>query len=141
MTLKVKLLNPAAKLPTIAHPGEDIAVDLYAIEAFQITCHETIACKTGIAIEFDPPAGAVLVPRSSQGKQSISIEGGQIDAGYRGEIIVLLHNNSDENYYNVAAGERIAQLKKQPIFEDNIVMVADLTPSARETKGFGSSGR
>jgi dUTP pyrophosphatase len=137
--LKVKRLSPDAILPTVAHPGEDIGHDLYSAEELSIPAHGAAGVHTGIAIEFVPPAGAIVKTRSGLAKKRLMCNAGVIDAGYRGEIIVLMENLGDEAY-TIHKGDKIAQLLEHPflageVFED------ELSDANRGAKGFGSSGQ
>ncbi|MGA2902832.1 MAG: dUTP diphosphatase [Candidatus Korobacteraceae bacterium] len=96
--LKVKCLSPDAILPTVAHPGEDIGYDLYSAEELTIPAHGAAGVHTGIAIEFVPAAGGIVKTRSGLAKKRLLCNAGVIDAGYRGEIIVLMENLGDEAY-------------------------------------------
>ena len=137
--LKVKRLSPHAKLPTIGHPGEDIGYDLYASEDTMLSPHGAAGVPTGIAIEFDPPAGGVVKTRSGLAKKRLMCNAGVIDAGYRGEVIVLMENLGDEAY-EIKRGDKIAQLLEHP-FMAHEVAEAELTDAARGAKGFGSTGK
>jgi dUTP pyrophosphatase len=97
--LKVKLLHPDAKVPTVNNLGEDHGYDVYSIEDVVIHPGQMAAVRTGIAIEFDPPAGGRMGERSSMGKKGIAVRGGEIDAGYRGEITVMLQNNNLPSFF------------------------------------------
>ena len=96
--LKVKRLSPDAVLPTIAHPGEDIGYDLYSSADLTIPAHGAAGVPTGIAIEFVPTAGGIVKTRSGLAKKRLMCNAGVIDAGYRGEVIVLMENLADEPY-------------------------------------------
>jgi dUTP diphosphatase len=137
--LKVKKLSPDAVLPTVAHPGEDIGYDLYSAEELTIPSHGAAGVHTGIAIEFVPVAGGIVKTRSGLAKKRLMCNAGVIDAGYRGEVIVLMENLGDEPY-TVRKGDKIAQLLEHPFLAEE-VSEADLSDAARGTKGFGSSGQ
>jgi dUTP pyrophosphatase len=136
--LKVKRLTPHAILPTIGHPGEDIGYDLYASEDISLGAHAAAGVPTGIAIEFDPPAGGVVKTRSGMAKKRLMCNAGVIDAGYRGEIIVLMENLGDQPY-EIKRGDKIAQLLEHPFIAVEVVE-SDLSDAARGAKGFGSTG-
>jgi dUTP pyrophosphatase len=136
--LKVKRLSPNAVLPTVAHPGEDIGYDLYSCEPVTIAPRSMAGVHTGIAIEFDPVAGGVIKTRSGMAKRRLLCNAGVIDAGYRGEIIVLMENLGDAPY-DIATGDKIAQLLEHPQLAEAVVE-SELTNAARGAKGFGSSG-
>jgi len=136
--LKVKKLSPAATLPTVAHPGEDIGYDLYSVEDITIEGRGSAGVHTGIAIEFVPAAGGIVKTRSGLAKKRLLCNAGVIDAGYRGEIIVLMENLGDQPY-TISKGDKIAQLLEHPFLAGDVAE-SDLSDAARGNKGFGSSG-
>ena len=136
--LKVKKLSSKAVLPTVAHPGEDIGYDLYSAEDITLPARGAAGVHTGIAIEFSPPAGGIVKTRSGMAKKRLMCNAGVIDAGYRGEIIVLMENLADEPY-SIRQGDKIAQLLEHPFLAGD-VLEDELTEAVRGAKGFGSSG-
>ena len=136
--LKVKKLSPDAMLPTVAHPGEDIGYDLYSGEDITLPAHGAAGVHTGIAIEFSPIAGGIVKTRSGMAKKRLMCNAGVIDAGYRGELIVLMENLADEPYA-IRKGDKIAQLLEHPFLAADVVE-DELAEAARGAKGFGSSG-
>ena len=142
--LKVKLLHPAAKAPTVAHPGEDLGYDIYAAETLAIPSRGHGLVPTGIAVECSSPdgaaMGAMLRDKSSLASRRLLLTGGVIDAGYRGEIKVLLENLADEPTV-IHAGDKIANLIPYPVLTGEVRVVDDLGESNRKASGFGSSGR
>jgi dUTP pyrophosphatase len=136
--LKVKKLLPDAVLPTVAHPGEDIGYDLYSAEDITLPARGGAGVHTGIAIEFAPVAGGIVKTRSGMAKKRLMCNAGVIDAGYRGEIIVLMENLGDEPY-TIRRGDKIAQLLEHPFLAGEVVE-EELSEAARGAKGFGSSG-
>ena len=137
--LKVKRLSLDAVLPTVAHPGEDIGYDLYSTEEIMLPARGAAGVHTGIAIEFVPAAGGIVKTRSGMAKKRLMCNAGVIDAGYRGEIIVLMENLSDQPY-KIHKGEKIAQLLEHPFLAGEVVE-EELSDAARGAKGFGSSGK
>jgi dUTP pyrophosphatase len=142
--LRVKLLDPAARAPVVAHPGEDLGYDLFALEATTLAPHATVKVRTGIAVEARHPAtgaplGLLVRDRSSMAARVVTT-GGVIDAGYRGEILVLM-TNLGETAVELKAGEKIAQMIPVPVLTGVVEQVDSLEESARSKKGFGSSGR
>src|SRR6516225_3872298 len=109
LMLKVKKLSPDAVLPTAAHRGEDIGYDLYSSEDLTIAAHGAAGVHTGIAIEFAPAGGGIVKTRSGLAKKRLMCNAGVIDAGYRGEIVVLIENLGGEPYH-IHKGDKIAQL-------------------------------
>ena len=143
--LRVKRLEESARLPVVAHPGEDLGYDLFSIEGIELAPRATVRVRTGIAVEArDPktgaPLGLLVRDRSSMAARGIATTGGVIDAGYRGEILVLMTNLGDAAV-ELKAGEKIAQMIPVPVLTGDVEEVGDLEESARAGKGFGSSGR
>jgi dUTP diphosphatase len=143
--LHVKLLEMGARLPVVAHPGEDLGYDLFALEEVVLGPRATVRVRTGIALEArhpetGAPLGLLVRDRSSMAARGIATTGGVIDAGYRGEILVLMTNLGD-GAMKLKAGEKIAQMIPVPVLTGDVFAVADLEDSARAGKGFGSSGR
>lgn len=137
--LKVKKLSSDAILPTVAHAGEDIGYDLYSAEELIIAARGAAGVHTGIAIEFVPAAGGVVKTRSGLAKKRLMCNAGVIDAGYRGEIIVLMENLGDDPY-TIHKGDKIAQLLEHPFLAGE-VSESELSEAVRGAKGFGSSGQ
>lgn len=142
-TLLIKRLDPDLPLPARAHPG-DAGLDLYAAQDVTLKPGERTAMPTGIAIALPHGYAAWVVPRSGlAAKHGISIVNapGLIDAGYRGEVKVLLVNLDPEEAVTLQRGERIAQLVVQKVEELAVDEVAELPDSSRGAGGFGSTGR
>jgi dUTP pyrophosphatase len=136
-------LNDDATAPTRAHDG-DAGLDLYACEAAHIGPGERWSVGTGIAVEIPAGHAGLVLPRSGLAKKhgiALVNSPGLIDAGYRGEIRVLLLNTDPAETFRVEPGDRIAQLVIAPIAIAEPVEAASLTESARGDGGFGSSGR
>lgn len=150
LELKVKLLDHKARVPARALPG-DLGFDLFSLDDVVVQPGETITAKTGVAFEFPEGWGALVRPRSSQGKAGITIHAGVVDSGYRGEVVVLVHNTNEfvandpglnsDNTIVYKAGDKIAQLVLIPVFPGTIVQVEELGASERGARGFGSTGR
>jgi len=142
--LKVKLLTAAAKAPTVAHPGEDLGYDVYASNTLIVAPRSHALVPTGIAIECTSPAGevmgALLRDKSSMASRRLILTAGVIDAGYRGEVKVLLENLGDSAAI-IRAGEKIANLIPYPVLTGEVRVVDDLSESSRKAGGFGSTGR
>lgn len=143
--LRVRRLDAAAKLPVVAHPGEDLGYDLFALEGARLEPRATVRVRTGIAVEARHPKtgaalGLLVRDRSSMAARGLATTGGVIDAGYRGEILVLMTNLGSETV-ELGAGEKIAQMIPVPVLTGSIEEVDGLEASLREAKGFGSSGK
>lgn len=143
--LRVKLLEPGARPPVVAHPGEDLGYDLFALEGIQLAPRSTVRVRTGIAVEARHPEtgaglGLLVRDRSSMAARGLATTGGVIDAGYRGEILVLM-TNLTEAAIDLKPGEKIAQMIPVPVLTGQVDVVQTLKESARLAKGFGSSGK
>lgn len=144
MKISVKKLHPEATLPTY---GSDFAAgaDLYALspEPIRIAPGETVLVHTGIAMEIPEGYGGFLYARSGLAtKKGLAPANkvGVIDADYRGEILVALHNHSAEAR-EIAQGERIAQLVIAPFLKASFEEAEELCDSVRGAGGFGSTGK
>lgn len=143
MKLPIARLNEEAVLPSRAHEG-DAGLDLYACEAAHIGPGERWSIGTGIAVEIPDGHAGLVLPRSGLAKRhgiTLVNSPGLIDAGYRGEVRVLLLNTDPAEVFRIAPGDRIAQLVIAPIALAEPVERDSLTESARGDGGFGSSGR
>ena len=143
--LRVKLLEAGARVPAVAHPGEDLGYDVFALEGVRLEPRATVKVRTGIAVEARDPRtgnalGLLVRDHSSMAAKGIATTGGVIDAGYRGEILVLMTNLGAEAI-ELKAGEKIAQMVPVPVLTGPVEEVETLEDSARAEKGFGSSGR
>lgn len=143
MTLRVQLLSETAKAPARQRSG-DLGYDLYADQAAVLLPGEHATISTGIAIELACNVAGLVVPRSGlAAKHAVSVVNGPglIDPGYRGTVGVVLINHGSEPF-QVAVGDRIAQLLLTPVITPQIDVVTALTADdERGVAGFGSSGR
>jgi dUTP pyrophosphatase len=143
--LRVKRLDPAARLPVVAHPGEDLGYDLFALEDTLLAPRATVRLRTGIAVEArhpetGAPLGLLVRDRSSMAARGLATTGGVIDAGYRGEILIVMTNLADAAV-ELKAGEKIAQMVPVPVLTGPVQEEETLEDSARAAKGFGSTGK
>ncbi|WP_420237909.1 dUTP diphosphatase [Telmatobacter bradus] len=143
--LRVKLLEAGARTPAVAHPGEDLGYDVFALEAVRLEPRATVKVRTGIAVEArhpqsGEPLGLLVRDRSSMASRGLATTGGVIDAGYRGEVLILMTNLGLEPV-ELQGGEKIAQMIPVPVLTGPVTAVEDLQDSQRAEKGFGSSGR
>ena len=142
MSLRVRRLERHARLPTRAYPG-DAGLDLYALDAAILEPGERAAIRTGIAVEIPEGQAGLVVPRSGLARRhGISVVNGPglIDAGYRGEVQVLLLNTDRSKPFALAAGDRVAQLVLVGVHTPEVLEVEELALSERGGGGFGSSG-
>jgi len=138
-SLSVKKTDPKAILPTRAHP-DDAGMDLYALEDVVIGPGHGVMASTGIAMAIPEHYVGMVADRSSLAKRGLKTAGGIIDAGYRGEVKIILRNLTLEEVI-LKAGERIAQLLIVPVATPAVREVPDLGASTRGEGGFGSTGR
>ena len=142
--LRCKLLTSQAKAPTIAHPGEDLGYDLYSAETVVLAPRGHAIVPTGISIEVTSAngeaMGALVRDRSSMAARRIITTAGVIDAGYRGEVKILMENLGEQEQ-TIHAGDKIANLLPYPVLTTAVEVVGDLAESKRGAGGFGSSGR
>jgi dUTP pyrophosphatase len=143
MRLAVQRLAPAAILPTRSYAA-DAGYDLYAAEAAVIAPGRRASVRTGIAVELPAGHAGLVLPRSGLAERhgiALVNAPGLIDAGYRGELRVLLLNTDPVEEFAVAVGDRIAQLVVVAVAAPDVVEVDALAVSERAARGFGSSGR
>jgi dUTP pyrophosphatase len=141
--LRFKRLAPDASLPSRAHHG-DAGLDLHAAEAARLGPGERGAVGTGVAVEIPQGHAGLVLPRSGlAARHGIALVNspGLIDAGYRGEIRILLLNTDREASFEIQPGDRIAQLLLVPFAVAEPLEAAELAASVRGEGGFGSSGR
>lgn len=138
MELKIKRIHPEAKLPSYGHKG-DAGLDLFSCADYVLGAGEVKAIQTGIK---------VAIPRGYVGliwdKSGISLKGvhklaGVVDAGYRGEVQVVMINLGNAPY-EIKKGMKIAQMLIQPISEVEVIEAEDLDDTLRGEDGFGSTG-
>ena len=140
MRVKVKRLTETAILPQYAHEG-DIGADLFSDHQLTIPPRSRGVVKTGLALEIpDSFTGyARVAPRSGLGSKGIDVAAGVIDRGYRGEVGVILINQTDLAF-DVKYGDKIAQLIFEVADTAHFLEVEDLTQTKRGETGFGSTG-
>ncbi len=139
--VKVVRLVESAKLPRYEHE-DDSGLDLFAIAPQTINPSQTALVPTGIAIEIPNGTEAQVRPRSGLAlKHSITLLNtpGTVDAGYRGEIGVIMINHGKEPF-EVLAGMKIAQMVIAPVLRAELEEVESLSDSVRGEGGFGSTG-
>jgi dUTP diphosphatase len=140
--LLVQRLDPTLPLPAYARDG-DAGLDLQAAEAATIEPGARVLVPTGLAVAIPSGYAGFVLPRSGLALRhglTLLNTPGLIDAGYRGEIKVLLINH-DRAAATIARGERIAQLVVQRVERVDLVEVDALPATARGDGGFGSTGR
>jgi dUTP pyrophosphatase len=139
MELKIKRLNTDAKLPRYGHSG-DAGLDLFSCADMVLPPGEALAVPTGIQAAI--PAGHVglIWDKSGLSLSGIHRLAGVVDAGYRGEIKVVMINLGRGDFA-VSKGMKVAQMLIQPVVEIAVVEADSLDDTERGAGGFGSTGR
>lgn len=138
--MDVPIIAPDA--PTYAHPG-DAGADLVSAEAVRLEPGRRALVGTGVRMALPDGYVAFVVPRSGlAAAHGITVVNapGTVDAGYRGEIKVVLLNTDSVHAHDIAVGDRIAQLIVMPVPRARFIPVESLPGSARGEGGFGSTG-
>ena len=143
MKVNIKLLDERATVPTYG-TEYSAGADLYNLKGCDVTvgAHETVLIKTGIAVEIpEGYCGLVFARSGLASKRGLAPANkvGVIDADYRGEVMVALHNHTDSPK-SVDGGERIAQLAIVPFLKADFCESDELSETVRASGGFGSTG-
>jgi dUTP diphosphatase len=140
--LSFRRLHPGAAAPARAHPG-DAGLDLVSVEEHRLEPGARAAVATGLAVAVPRGYAGLVLPRSGLARRhgvTLANAPGLIDAGYRGELTVLMVNLGAERH-TVRPGDRIAQLVLTPVSLAAAIEVEELPPSdGRGEGGFGSTG-
>jgi dUTP pyrophosphatase len=138
----VRRLDPDLPMPSYAHPG-DAGADLVAAVDVDLAPGERAVVPTGVAIALPEGYAGFVHPRSGlAAKAGLSLVNapGTIDAGYRGEIKVIVVNLDPREPIHLERGDRIAQLVVQRVERADFAEVTELPESVRAEGGFGSTG-
>jgi len=140
MQIKVKRTNSAARLPVYQHPG-DAGMDLFAAEEVKLGPGEVKAVRTGIKMAIPGGYVGLIWDKSGLSLQGVHRLAGVVDAGYRGEVKVVMVNLGREPYV-FKQGQKVAQMLIQPVEAVELVDAgeADLDETSRGSGGFGSTG-
>lgn len=136
-------VDPTARLPERANPG-DAGWDLFSIEAVQLDPGRRHAVRTGLSIAMPPGLVALVHARSGRARReglALVNAPGVVDAGYRGEITVILVNLDPNDPITIEPGDRIAQILFQRVPSIRWHEVDTLPGTHRGAAGFGSSGQ
>lgn len=142
MAETVEVLITAQNVPSYSHPG-DAGADLSSAEALTLAPGQRATVGTGVSIALPDGYVAFVVPRSGlAAKHGITIVNspGTVDAGYRGELKVTLLNTDLAEPFQIAVGDRIAQVIVMPVTQARFIPVEKLPVSERGESGFGSTG-
>ncbi|MGW3245125.1 dUTP diphosphatase [Streptomyces sp. NPDC001070] len=138
----IRRLHQDVPIPSYGHPG-DAGADLVTTEAAELAPGERAVLPTGVSIALPDGYAAFVHPRSGLAARcgvALVNAPGTVDAGYRGEIKVIVVNLDPRESVRFAAGDRIAQLVVQQVERVRFHEVAELPDSARAAGGFGSTG-
>ena len=142
MRLEYRLLSETARPPARAH-DDDAGMDLHADEAAHLDPGDRASVGTGVAVAIPDGYAGLVLPRSGlAADHGITLVNtpGLIDAGYRGEVRVLLLNTDRHRAFKVAPGDRVAQLALVRVEAPELAEVGELSATARGEGGFGSTG-
>ena len=141
--IPLKLLDPGLAAPRYQHDN-DAGFDLSSRIDLLLEPGERATIPTGIALAIPSGFAGFVLPRSGlAARNGIALVNspGLIDAGYRGEIAVVMINTDVRESFQVRRGDRIAQLVIQRVEEATILLVDDLDETSRGSAGFGSTGK
>lgn len=138
MMLKVKRIHPEAKLPVCGHPG-DAGLDLFSVVDRDLAPGEVFAVPTGIQIAVPAGHAGLVWDKSGISLKGVHRLAGVIDAGYRGEVQVVMINLGAVPF-PVRKGMKIAQLLVQPVAAVEVIECEALDGTSRGEGGFGSTG-
>ena len=139
MRLRVKKIHPAARLPVYQHAG-DAGLDLFSAVDEVLGPGELKAVPTGIQMAVPDGYVGLIWDKSGISLQGVHRLAGVVDAGYRGEVKVVMINLGKEPFA-IKTGMKIAQLLLQPVVAAEVAEAADLDDTSRGEGGFGSTGR
>lgn len=141
MTLRFRRIHPDAALPSYAHEG-DAGMDVRSVEELELAPGARALVHTGLVMMLPPGWEAQVRPRSGLAlKHGVTVLNtpGTIDAGYRGEVGVILANFGDRPF-KVSKGDKVAQVVVAPVTRADIVETSELDETERGAGGFGSTG-
>jgi len=142
LVVPIRRLDPDLPLPAYAHPG-DAGADLVAAEDAELVPGGRAAVRTGIAVAIPEGYVGLVHPRSGLAARlgvTVLNAPGTVDAGYRGEILVILVNHDRDRTVKISRGDRIAQLVLQRVERAVFHVVDTLDDTARGAGGTGSTG-
>lgn len=137
--IRVKKLDPAAKLPLRAH-ATDSGVDLFALTRTILPPRAITHVHTGVCVELPEETSGIIWGKSSVESKGIKAMAGLVDAPYRGELIVCMYN-LNETEFVFEAGQKVAQLVVMPTLYPSFEEADELSDTSRGSGGFGSTGK
>ena len=142
VVIPIRRLDPDLPLPSYAHPG-DAGADLVAAEDAELAPGQRAKVRTGIAVAIPEGYVGLVHPRSGLAARlgvTVLNAPGTVDAGYRGEILVILVNHDPAGTVKISRGDRIAQLVVQRVERASFHVVDELDDTSRGAGGHGSTG-
>jgi dUTP pyrophosphatase len=142
LVINLRRLDPDLPLPSYAHPG-DAGADLVAAEEVELLPGARATVRTGVALAIPDGYVGLVHPRSGLAARlgvTVLNAPGTVDAGYRGEILVILVNHDRANTVKISRGDRIAQLVVQRVERAVFQVVDELDETVRGAGGHGSTG-
>ncbi|MEU8813859.1 dUTP diphosphatase [Actinoplanes sp. NPDC048796] len=142
VVIRIRRIDPDLPLPAYAHPG-DAGADLVAAEDAELAPGARQAIRTGIAVAIPEGYVGLVHPRSGLAARlgvTVLNAPGTVDAGYRGEVLVILVNHDRHTPVKISRGDRIAQLVVQRVERAAFHEVEELDDTARGAGGHGSTG-
>ena len=136
--IKVKKLDPQAKLPLRAH-DTDSGADLFALSRTVLPPHAVTHVHTGVCVELPEQTSGIIWGKSSVESKGIKAMAGLVDAPYRGELIVCMYNLNDTEFV-FEAGQKVAQLVVLPTLYPSFVQADQISQTSRGSGGFGTTG-
>lgn len=135
------VLTPDGTLPAKAH-DDDACFDVHAATSVTIVPGASKEVRLGFTINLEPGWCARIYPRSGMGSKGLRLANcvGVIDAGYRGEVRAVLHNDSCETVWRVNVGDRVAQMEIARVEDVGLYVTEAVTATVRGSGGFGSTG-
>ena len=138
-SLMVKKFHPDAIIPTYAH-NNDAGCDFTTPESITVPARGRMMIPTGIGMAIPDGYMLRISDKSGLASKGLHTMGGIVDAGYRGEINVIIYNTTDSDYL-FESGHKIAQGIIQPIVHGEFELVSELDEGLRGDNGFGSTGK
>ena len=138
MELKVKRIHPDAKIPVYGHPG-DAGMDLFAVVDRVLGPGDVFAVPTGIQVAIPSGFVGLIWDKSGISLKGVHRLAGVVDAGYRGEVQVVMINLGTEPF-PIRKGMKIAQMLIQPVAAVAVIDSDTLDDTPRGEGGFGSTG-
>jgi len=141
--IQIKLLDEDLPMPRYQHEG-DAGLDLPSRVDYVLEPGERAMIPTGIAVAIPRGYAGFVLPRSGlASRHGIALVNspGLVDAGYRGEMAIIMINTDKREAFHIKRGDRIAQLVIQKVVEATTIQVSELDATSRGAGGFGSTGQ